>query len=257
MNRTVLFIHDAWLTPAIWNHFKGRFSACGYSCLTPPWPSLGSQSEAVLPGARPASLGLARIIDHYASIVEGLPYAPLLVGHGVGGLVVQLLLDRGLGTAGIAIAPIPPRGVQRSALAFNLLPLLLNGGVWEHKAEMTFEYFATKVAQRLSSHEQCAAYRRHIVAAPRRILYETILGIRCSVDFSNDQRAPLLLIVGEKDHVIRASLVEAIYNHHHQSIAPTSFECFADRSHWLIAEPGWEEVADYLIEWSQTQSGRF
>lgn len=257
MNRPVLFIHDAWLTPAIWENYKSRFAACGYSCIVPPWPAARPPAEGVSPATRPAILGIAQLIDHYASIAEDLPAAPLLVGHGFGGLVVQVLLDRGLGSAGIAIAPVPPRGVRPDILAVALLPLLLKGGLHKMQVEMTLEHFAARVAQYLSPQEQYAAYRQYCVAISRRILYQAVLGIDSGVDFANDQRAPLLLIAGKNDRVIRASLVVSIYDHHHRSIAPTSFKCFAGRSHWLIAEPNWEEVADYSIEWSQAQSGRF
>jgi pimeloyl-ACP methyl ester carboxylesterase len=66
-------------------------------------------------------LGLAEIVAHYEGIVRGLDRQPVLIGHSFGGLVVELLLDRGLGAAGVAISPAPVKGVLR------LPPAMLRG----------------------------------------------------------------------------------------------------------------------------------
>ena len=60
---------------------------------------------------RPAGLGLTEIVDHYEGLINDLDQPPVLVGHSFGGLIVELLLDRGLGRAGVAISPAPPKGI--------------------------------------------------------------------------------------------------------------------------------------------------
>ncbi|MCJ0973607.1 alpha/beta hydrolase [Pseudomonas sp. PS1] len=250
MNRRVVFIHDAWLTTASWDRFKSRFTACGYNCIALPWPPQEDGS------ARSFGLGLSRLVEHYTTIISGMPQVPLLVGHGFGGLIVQLLIDRGYGRAGIAIAPVPPRGIRPWLLAFDLLPVLFRAGL-HRQVDLSFERFARKVAQTVPDSDRLMEFQRHVVKAPARIFYEAALGIDSKVDFANDHRPPLLLLAGANDRSIRASLVASNYRHHHRSIAPIAYKCFAGHSHWLIAESNWEEVADYSIEWAQTQSGRF
>ena len=58
-------------------------------------------------------LGVAEIVDHYDRIVRGLSAPPVIMGHSFGGLVTELLLDRGLGAAGVALSPAPVKGVLR------------------------------------------------------------------------------------------------------------------------------------------------
>jgi len=113
LGRLVVFIHGAWVTPLCWERFQSRFEAQGYTCLAPAWPFDDRSVEELRakPAPELARVGIAEIVDHYAAIIAGLEELPILIGHSFGGLFVQLLLDRGLGVAGVAIDPAPPRGV--------------------------------------------------------------------------------------------------------------------------------------------------
>ena len=51
-------------------------------------------------------------VEHLAGIVPALESPPILIGHSFGGALVQILLDRGLGAAGIAIDSVPTEGVR-------------------------------------------------------------------------------------------------------------------------------------------------
>jgi len=250
LSKLVVFIHDAWLTPASWDHFQSRFTACGYVCIALPWPPLNDSP------ANSLGLGLKALVEHHAVLIGAMPQPPLLVGHGFGGLIVQLLIDRGYGSAGIAIAPVPPRGIRPGVLAFDLLPVLLSAG-WNPQVDLSFRRFSTDIAPTVPHTEQLRLFQRHVVPAPTRIFYEAALGIGSQINFTNDERPPLLLLTGADDRSIRASLVASSYRHYQRSVASTAYKCFATHSHWLITEANWEEVADYAIEWEQAQSGRF
>ncbi|MGG2396850.1 alpha/beta hydrolase [Pseudomonas sp. SH1-B] len=240
MSKSVVFIHGTWLTPAIWQHFQGRFAACGYHCCAPAWP----QGE---------SRGIAALVTHYRRYLLEQATPPLLVGHDLGATLVQLLLDQGLGQAGIAIAPL-----RRGLVGLrSTWPWLLGGFSSCAQRHMTARQFARTMAQTLTTTDQVSEYARHIVPAPARLFIETALGIGNHIDFTNHQRAPLLLIAGGKDRLVPARQIASLYRHHRRSSAPTSFRAFTGYSHWLIAEPGWEAIADYCIEWAQDQLGPF
>src|SRR5437764_15465660 len=73
-----------------------------------------------------ASLGLKDVVDHYEQIIRDLETPPIIIGYGFGGLVAQILLDRGWRAAGGAIASAPVRGIARLPwsmlrLAFSVL----------------------------------------------------------------------------------------------------------------------------------------
>jgi alpha-beta hydrolase superfamily lysophospholipase len=86
-----------------------------------------------------------------------------------------------------------------------------------------------------------------IIPALGRIYYQSVLGIGAGVNWANPNRAPLLLIASEKDRTVEASMVEQNLRKYSRSRATTDMRTFSGRSHLLIAEPGWEEVADYAL----------
>ena len=76
----------------------------------PEWPRKHGDVEELRDGADElAGLGLTEIVDPYAALIGKLDEPPVLIGHSFGGLIVELLLDRGLGRAGIAMSPRRPR----------------------------------------------------------------------------------------------------------------------------------------------------
>src|SRR5437667_12534466 len=72
-----------------------------------------------------ASLGLTEVVDHYEQIIRELETPPIIIGHSFGGVVTQILLDRGWGAAGVAVAPAPVKGVRR--LPLSSLKIALSG----------------------------------------------------------------------------------------------------------------------------------
>jgi hypothetical protein len=44
--------------------------------------------------------------------------------------------------------------------------------------------------------------------------------------------------------------VRAAFKLYLRSTAVTEYKEFAGRSHFLVGEPGWEEVADYALDWA-------
>lgn len=106
--KTVVLIHGLWVTAASWNTFRQPWEAAGYTVHTPTWSVLVGRSAAELNADPPAGLGslsVGRIVDDLQVFIEALAPSPdgppLLVGHSFGGLFVQMLLDRGVGRAGI------------------------------------------------------------------------------------------------------------------------------------------------------------
>lgn len=256
----VVFIHGAWLTGAVWERFIGRYAACGYACVAPPWPWLDLPVRDLQdhPPAGLARSSIGSIVAYYESLIRALPAPPPLVGHAFGGLFVQMLLDRGLGAAGVAIAPVAPRGVLAHPTALrSVLPVLSTWNGWKRTLTLSQAQFCRNYAQTLAVHDMEREYHRQIVPAPGRIFYEAALGRGNRVDFDNDDRAPLLLVAGEHDRIVPPSMVASNYRLHRRSVATTAFKLFPGRSHWLIAEPGWEQVADMSIDWLQGEVGRF
>jgi pimeloyl-ACP methyl ester carboxylesterase len=194
-----------------------------------------------------ASLGLTEVVDHYEQFIRGLETAPIIIGHGLGGLVTQILLDRGWGAAGVAMASAPPRGVFRSV--FGNLRLALKGG------SLTPKHFHQDFANTISEVASVAAFERYVVPAPNRILRQVALAnfspdAPSTVRFHNDSRAPLLLVAGGKDRVAPTSVVKANFDSYRDSKAETDYKEFPEQAHFALVHDAWQKVADYVLGWA-------
>ena len=87
------------MTPRSWEDWKARYEARGYTVLTPAYPGLEVEVEALNADPAPLEALTLRpaIIEHLESVVGGLAEPPILMGHSAGGVFTQLLLDKGYG----------------------------------------------------------------------------------------------------------------------------------------------------------------
>jgi len=257
----VVFIHGAFMSAESWDPWRRRFEARGYSCAAPAWPFLdhGVDDLQRAPDPRFGQLGIGEIVDNYASIIREYRTPPILIGHSFGGLFVQLLLDRGLGAAGVAVDPAPPKGVLPGANAVRAsLPVLLAWNSWRSVRRMSLRSFQWGWVHTLPEAEQRAAYQQHVIPTAGRIFLQALLApftAVTKVNYRNHLRAPLLIIAGELDRTVEARMNRASYRRYARSNAVTDYKEFAGRTHWIIGQPGWEEVADHVMEWLAKQPG--
>jgi pimeloyl-ACP methyl ester carboxylesterase len=254
MSNTIVFIHGDWMSPASWDLFKDHYENRGYRCLAPAWPYDNRPVPDLQrsPDPKLASVGIEEIVTHYANIIKALPERAVLIGHSFGGLIVQILLDRGMGAAGIAIDPAPVRGVRIGSQALRAsMPALLTWRGWKKVIKMPFKNFQRTFVENLPEDAQRRAYERHVVPTPGRIYFQNGVGIASRVNFKNPKRAPLLLIAGLNDRTVEPRTVRAAYRKYLKSPAYTKLKEFPYRTHFLIASPGWEQIADYCIEWAE------
>jgi pimeloyl-ACP methyl ester carboxylesterase len=256
---TIVLIHGAWMTPRSWDPFRGFCEQRGYRVLAPPWPRLEGEVEEIRrdPSAM-AGLGMTEIVDSYEHVIRTLDEPPIIIGHSFGGLFVQMLLDRGLGAAGIAIDAAAPKGVWR--LPFSqiraLSPVLLNPANVRRAVALSFEQFQYAFANTMTEREGREAFQLNAVPAPGRIVFQAGLAnlnprAASKVDYRNDRRAPLLLVAGGEDHIVPASVDRATLRKYRRSTARTDFVEFPGRSHLIVAQTGWEEVAEHALSWAQ------
>ena len=115
---TIVLIHGLWMTTLSWEHWVSRYQARGYRVLAPNWPGMDAGIEDLRRNpAVIARLGVTEIADHYDHLIRTLDPPPVIIGHCLGGLIVQILLDRGLGAAGVAIDPAPAEGVRKPSFS--------------------------------------------------------------------------------------------------------------------------------------------
>jgi pimeloyl-ACP methyl ester carboxylesterase len=168
----------------------------------------------------------------------------------MGGLITQLLLDRGVGVAGIILDPAPVAGAlvgpQSLSAAFPILARL-NG--WNRPFLLSRDAFAKNFANTVSREESDAAWDRYVVPTSGRIFHQAALMLGTAVN-AKARKQPLLVIEGTEDRTVTPFVAKNIFNVQKKSRARTDYKEFAGRSHYIAGEKGWEEVAAYAIDWA-------
>jgi alpha-beta hydrolase superfamily lysophospholipase len=109
---TIVLIHGFWVTPRSWEHWVDHYEAKGYRVVAPAYPGFDVEVEALNEDPSPIeALTVPAVMEHLETVVRNLDASPILMGHSAGGVFTQLLLDRGLGAAGVAINSAPTEGV--------------------------------------------------------------------------------------------------------------------------------------------------
>jgi pimeloyl-ACP methyl ester carboxylesterase len=255
--RDIVFIHGMFMTPLCWEHWLNYYQSKGYRCLAPAWPSRDqpiAEQRSKHPDPELGKLKLWDVIERMETAIRSLANKPVLIGHSMGGLVVQLLLQRDLAVAGVAIDPAPPQGVFTTAWSFlkSNFPAINPLVPVTQPVEMSFEHFQYAFVNTLPLDQQRAAYDRYVVPESRGVPTQSLTSV-ARIDFKKPH-PPLLITAGEKDHIIPASLNKTNYERYQAGRLITDFKVFPGRDHFVIGERGWQEVADFALAWLEEKA---
>jgi pimeloyl-ACP methyl ester carboxylesterase len=256
---TIVLIPGLWMTALSWENWLKHYTDKGYCVVARSWPDMEGDIEQLRrdPGSF-ESLGLTEVVDHYEQIIRELETPPIIIGHGFGGLVTQILLDRGWGAAGVGIASAPVKGIAQLPLSMLKLAFSVLGKSLGNKAaSLTAEQFHHAFANSLTKTESLDAFNRYMVPAPNRVLLQTAFAnfsphSATTVNFRNDTRAPLLLVAGGKDRIVPSSIVKANFDLYRESKAETDYKEFSDQAHFTLLQE--TKVADYALGWALYRS---
>src|SRR5262249_7660337 len=100
-----------------------------------------------------------------------------------------------------------------------------------------------------------SVYDRYSVPGPARPIFQVafgnwVPGAQNAVNYGKFYRPPLLLIAGAEDRLVPPVSIKLNSEGYARSTAMTEYKEFPHRSHLLIAQEGWEEVADYALSWA-------
>jgi non-heme chloroperoxidase len=255
----VVFIHGLWLLPSSWDRWAELFEEAGYAAVTASWPDDPETIEEAR--AHPevfAGKTLGQVADHVAEVIQALTKKPVVMGHSTGGLLAQLIADRGLSAATVAIDPGPFRGVLPLPVSTlrSAAPVLTNPLNRNRAVTLTLDQFKYGWANALSGDEAEELYESYHVAAPGVALMQMANAninprTEAKLDPGNPDRGPLLLIDGEKDHTAPWAIANASYKRQRRNPAVTEITKVPNRGHSLTIDSGWREVAETALRFVQ------
>lgn len=252
----IVFIHGMYMNGASWQPWIDRAAARGIASSAPSWPFHEGRPAELRAQVAPelGDLTFGDVVAHLKKYVDSLGEKPVLIGHSIGGLVVQKLINDGYGVAGVAISPAPPQGL------FSFDPHFFKAN-WPHTNPfagnkpviMTPARFHYTFCNTMTELESDTAFDEYVVPESRNVP-RTTLTKQGHVDFSK-QHAPLLLIAGDQDHLTPESLTEKNAKAYDPTAGVLDYKPFLGRSHFICNQAGWEDVADYAFDWVERQLG--
>jgi pimeloyl-ACP methyl ester carboxylesterase len=250
MKKTIVFIHGMFQNPKSWEKWIAFFTEKGYNCIAPAWP-LHEGIPADLRDNPPAGLGdlhLQTIVDEMEQVITALPEKPILIGHSVGGLIVQLLVQKGLAEMGVPIDSVAPNAMLAFDWGFMKNSALIANPFKGNEPFYTdLESFHDSFCNTMSMEETEAAYNETATHDSRNVLRDC-MGEAGQVDMDLIH-APLLFIGGEEDQIIPYELNQRNAEAYSDEVSIVDFKAFPNRGHWICGQPGWKEVASYISEW--------
>jgi alpha-beta hydrolase superfamily lysophospholipase len=237
----LLFVHGAWHGAWCWERFLDFFAAKGYRALALSLRGHGSSP----PPKRARGDSLADYIDDMKSVAETLPSMPVLIGHSMGGFIIQKYLESNEAPAGVLVASAPPQGGGRLVLSLmRRHPWLMarsfvtgdslhgyNTPAIVRKlffSEVTPEDDVVRYAAMLCNESQRVSLD---VAIPNRLKPERVT-------------TPLLVLGASLDACITTAEV-----HDTARAYGTDPEIFQGMGHNMMLEPEWASVAERIHAW--------
>lgn len=247
----VLFIHGLWMNVSSWDPWVEEFDDNGYDSINYHWPgeTTGADRRQILEAVRVRDL-----VEQLTGIIGALGRQPIVIGHGVGGLLAQILVDQGSAAAAISLAAAPG-GLAAAAAAFRLArnsPRLAWAATRAGPVTPTLARFEEAIANSLPAPEAYRLFDRYAVAArPRTLVRSLIRPTAPPRRRDHEHRGPLLLIAAGRDKIIDEASIGALHRRYRrkQPDTVTDYKVFPDRPHSLTVDSGWHAVGYFCLDW--------
>ncbi len=260
MADTIILIHGMWAGPWCWDNYRRVLEARGYRCIAVTLPYHDMNPKA----APDPCLGIVSMRDYVDAVdrqirdeIAATGERPILIGHSMGGLIVQMLAARGLVRAAVLLTPAAPAGIMalKGSVIRSFLGLLHIWAFWRKPIPTDFRQSAYSTLHLMPPQAQ-----REIVDKlgyeSGRAIFEIGFWLfdrrRVTHVDADKVRCPMLVIGAEHDRIVPASVVRQVA-HKYRRVA--SYRELAGHAHWVVGEPGWEAIADSVADWLAKNAG--
>ncbi|MGE5467173.1 MAG: alpha/beta hydrolase [Ignavibacteria bacterium] len=241
----LLFVHGAYTAAWCWeDHFLSFFAAAGHPSYAVSLSGHGNSHGR----HHLDSFGIDDYVRDVERVAASLPAPPVLIGHSMGGFVVQKYLERHPAAGAVLLCSVPPQGLMASAFGLMFgrpglmkdLNRLMGGG------QVSFDTLREALfAQPVSVDDLQRYYRMAQPESYRAIWDMTLFNLPHP---GRVARVPLLVLGAECDHMIPVSLVEMTARTYN---VPS--EIFPGMGHGIMLEREWKKPAQRILEWLEQE----
>ncbi len=250
MAETIFMIHGMWGGPWYWENYRRLFESKGYRCVVPTLAYHDMDPHGV-PDPRLGTTSLLDYADALEREIRRLGDKPIIMGHSMGGLLAQILGARGLASSLVLLTPASPAGILAftPSVVRSFWSVMTSWGFWRKPIRQTREE-AVYAVLHLMPQEARQRELDSFVYESGRAAFEIGYWFLDHRGASRVDEAritcPMLVVGGAQDHITPASVVRKIARKYGAVATHKEFE---DHAHWVVAEPGWEEVAEFATAW--------
>jgi pimeloyl-ACP methyl ester carboxylesterase len=251
--KNIVFVTGAFVSNQCWDDWRIYFESRGYTTIAPAWP-FKEGDAATLRNRQPndtdlAALTLKELVNHYAKIVSSFPEKPIVIGHSLGGLITQIICNRDLVAAAVAIHSVPPQGVFPYEFSFLKAGWKSLGLFTSLKKTylMAFKDWQYAFVNEMPLDEQKAAYEKLTIPESKTVARGGLTSA-AAVDYKKEH-PPLLLTSGSIDTITPAHLNNRNYKKYAKNNSVLDYKEFSGRNHFVLGQRGWQGDADYILNW--------
>lgn len=250
MADTIVMIHGMWGNSWYWERYRKFFESKGYTCITPVLRFHDMDPKA----APEPGLGKTSLLDYADDLekeIKKLPSKPVLMGHSMGGLLSQMLAARGLAKAIVLLTPASPAGIMalRMSVIKSFWSVMTKWGFWKKPMLQTFDEAVYSMMHLLPPGEQKNSYEKFVYESGRaafEIGFWLFDSRKASKVDESKVTCPVLVIAGKEDRITPAPVVRKVAEKY-KSVS--TYREFEHHAHWVVGEPGWQDVANYVYDW--------
>jgi len=249
MSKTIFMIHGMYGGGWCWENYKDYFEAKDYKCIS---PSLRFHNicHSDIPDPRLGTTSILDYADDLEEQIRALDEPPIIMGHSMGGLLAQILGARGLAQSLVLLTPASPHGI--SAFKFSVLKSFsksfLQYGFWKKPLKPTFKGMVYSCLHLMEKDEQQKIFKRLAYESGRAACEIGLWFLDPNGSSRVDEskiKCPMLIIGASEDRITPVSIIKKIADKYTQA----TYKEFPDHAHWVLGQPNWEDIADYISKW--------
>ena len=239
----LLFVHGAWHGAWCWDeYFLDFFADKGYRAVAVSLRGHGNSPAE----KRMQMCSVADLVADVGSVADKLSSRPVVIGHSMGGFVVQKYLELYDAPAGVLLASEPPRGAGGFLLRaakrhplHTLRTILTTKSLHGVKTpKLAREHFFSPETPESDVVRYTARLNEEYTG---RLTLEQVL---LSLPKTERVTTPLLVLGAARDGCFTTEEIHATARAYR-----TDAEIFPDMGHNMMLEPGWPNIAERIHNW--------
>ena len=254
MADTIFMIHGMSGGPWYWDNYLRKFEEEGYRCIA----STLRYHDMDPRGVPHPDLGTTSLLDYVEQLEKEicqLDETPIIMGHSMGALLAQILGARKRAKALVLLTPASPAGIMAltPSVFKSFWSVQTTWGFWKNPFRQKFSEAAYSMLHLMTEKEKWEIFNKLVYESGRaatEIGYWPFDPKRASSVDESRVTCPVLVVAGRLDRITPASVARKIAKKYK---AVSTYKEFKNHAHWVVGEPGWQEVADYASSWITEQ----